>query len=147
MKSEPIPAIGECPCPESGCVEKVEVRKYRERSGRGSMFKGKFYGNCRTHGRVIDASRPQSQEHFLTKGTVWGAAAGRQTDQSHGETKPLTPKNAARAGPITIPPRDTPAPSSQTGPKPAQQPTPQPEKRSGFMAWLTSGWGLKDPLA
>jgi pyruvate/2-oxoglutarate dehydrogenase complex dihydrolipoamide acyltransferase (E2) component len=106
-KREKTPAVGTCPCPETGCSEVIEVRKYRERSGRGSMFKGKFYGNCPAHGRVIDASRPASQEHVLERGEIWGANRSQQSAQ----------------------PREEPAaqPSPQPSAQPSEPASPEPE--------------------
>lgn len=124
-KEKPKP-IGTCPCPESECAEVIEVRKYQERSGRGSMFKGKFYGNCPAHGRVIDANRPASQEHVLERGYIWGAKACQvsvQTEEICKTTQPaLEPAPAPKAEPAAVV-------------KPAQQP---------ILSMEWTGWNLWD---
>jgi len=124
-KPEPI---GSAPCPAAGCGELLEVFKYRERSARGSRFKGKFYARCPTHGSVIEASSPSSQEHVLAKGTIWGnqkpPALPAPTKPAQEPTKPALPVVAQPA------PESTPAP------------TPAP-RESTMRRWL-QGWNLWD---
>jgi hypothetical protein len=121
--SEPI---GECPCTVDQCAEKLKVFRYAERSTRPSMFKGKFYAKCPTHGRVIDASNASSQEHVLEKGTIWGATI----PKAEPAPAPAVPQTA----PVLTakPARPTP---------PARESTPEPESRP--LAPLR-GWNLWD---
>lgn len=133
-KKEKSQAIGTCPCPEAGCTEVLEVRKYQERSGRGSMFKGKFYASCPEHGRVIDAARPASQEHVLERGTIWGVTQSAESTlcQSRIEEPAAKP-----AEPVRIEPRQKraePVPSRAVVPREPEQPARNP--------W--AGWSLWD---
>jgi hypothetical protein len=124
-KDKPQP-VGTCPCPHQGCTEVLQVFKYRERSGRGSMFKGKFYGRCPNHGRVIDASIPASQEHVLERGEIWGALA---------RTEPTNPVPAKTAeAPVISEVIEHQA--KEPEPEPAQEPAPEPRR-----GWLR-GWSL-----
>jgi hypothetical protein len=128
-KQEKPQPVGEAPCTVAGCAQVLQVFKYRERSGRGSMFKGKFYARCPDHGRVIDAAAPASQEHILSKGKIWAV------DQR--------PEPAAPA------PKQAPEPVKLTPPAPAQpaplpvQPTPPPREPPLLRLWLR-GWNLWD---
>ena len=124
-KQEPAQPIGEAPCPIEGCGQVVKVYRYRERSGRGSMFKGKFYASCPTHGRVIEAARAATQEHVLEKGTIWGPKA---------TTAPAAAEPAAVAAEpakaVTVAPQKAVA-------APAREPT-APTRAQRFL----QGWNL-----
>lgn len=49
------------------------------------MFKGKLFGSCPTHGRVVDAARPASQEWALEHGEIWGPNGRREPEQQQTE--------------------------------------------------------------
>jgi len=121
-------AIGECCCPQ-GCGEVLQVYAYARRSDRPSMFKDKYFANCSTHGRVIDAARPDTQEHFLQRGKVWGA--------DRPSTEPAEPVLAL---PQPAASRQEPTRSEPAQPAPNQEEEPPPAARRG---WLR-GWNLWD---
>ena len=138
---EKPPVIGTCPCPEAGCAEVLEVRKYQERSGRGSMFKGKFYASCPAHGRVIDAARPASQEHVLERGTIWGATALAPETAREPLTCEQTRQEPAQPARAEPPPQPRePAPNRAVVPREPERPA-----RNPWAGWdLWNWWPTRD---
>ena len=131
------PAIGECPCPEQGCSQVVELRRYQERSGRGSMFKGKLFASCPTHGRVIDAARSASQEWALEKGEIWGPNGRREPAQQQTE-EPAEPAQEAAREPQAEPARPAPRPALPA----VRERTARPDGWPGWNLWdwLPTSW-------
>lgn len=120
-------AIGECCCPaDEGCDQVLTVYRYARRSDRPSMFKDKYFASCPTHGRVIDALRPASQEHFLNRGTVWGP--------DHQSTEPAAPALPQKK-PVLSRPAPEPAQPAVPVPAPAEEPPPSRQWWQGWNLW------------
>jgi len=133
----PAQPVGEAPCPTCGLA--VNVFRYRERSGRPSMFKGKFYADCPNHGRAVDAYRPATQEHVITQGRLWEESP-----------RPALQPAASRPEPVGRPAPNQPELVTQPAAKrsqPALRPAPNRpglEERSAPPRSEGWGWNLWD---
>lgn len=109
-KRKPNPAIGDCPCPVTGCGLRAEVKKFERRAAldTGTRMAGRLYLICPTHGRLGADGREAMQDFILENATIW--------DDRHAPEPAPAPDASSSA-----PPRP-PSPA----PKPPPAPTPKP---------------------
>jgi len=79
MKSNKQP-VGEVECSHKGCTLMCKVYKFEPRSGRGSVFTGKFYFICPSHGRIGADGAKAVTEYVLESGRMYGANQLKQSE-------------------------------------------------------------------
>jgi hypothetical protein len=93
--------IGEVECMARNCTQVCKV--YRFRSGeRGSMFKGKLYADCPTHGRISADGKAATQEYILEHATIWGP--DKKSVESEPAQEPEIPVSKPTASPTRAKP-------------------------------------------
>lgn len=105
--------IGEVVCPHKGCNQVCKVYRFQPRTeGRQTVFTGKHYAECSTHGRIGSDGNPAVTNYILTEGKIWGA----------NDRKPAAPEKSPQK---TAPARKSPSQQPRNTPAPASEPKPQ----------------------
>jgi hypothetical protein len=114
--------IGEVVCPTKGCDQMCKVFNFRQRTeGRASVFTGKKYLSCPTHGKIGADGSAAITEYILNEATIWGASG-----------KPKEPENTEKKADSPEPPKPEANPhkaESIPQPKPHPKPEPSPEPK------------------
>jgi hypothetical protein len=130
-KNEPI---GEVVCPTKGCDHVCKVFNFKQRTeGRASVFTGKKYLTCPTHGKIGADGSAGITEYILNEATIWGPNGKPEEPEKDGKKAeiPEAPK------PEVKPKKAESLPQPKPHPKPEPSPEPKPIKSGFFESWKT----------
>lgn len=112
-KRAPNQPIGEVACPHKTCDKTCKVYKFAQRTpGRVSVFTGKMYADCPTHGRFGNDGNAAMQEYIVAQGKIWGDHQPAKPVEAPGTAQPSQPKAAP------APQAAAPAPTTDRGWRP-----------------------------
>lgn len=116
------PLRGTVPCPIGGCSLVCEVRQFKHQTttDNGRRKAGKFYFDCREHGRFGFDGAPAMQEYVLER-IQWAEGQGEQ-GASASSSEPAPPREQPKPPPAPVKPAPISSGASRaTAPVPARK--------------------------